>query len=258
MFKNKKYALIALCAASCLSLPARADYVENFDELPLNAPYNSSNLPTASGDPLLPLTTASGGLSVTYTDTAATPTTSPPPNSDPYGFLVRSNLEPNSVSDPTPRFNFVSLTGNLFIDFGIDPMKISLSAPENAIQFNFGLRFPSDSDDGPGDTAAIAPPTSLILDAYLNGVLVGTGLYATAIPTDHEFEEGFASFGGVTFDEIDIVSTDYDYALYNGHGPASAPVSIAIDNVEIPEPGSWALLAAGLPGLAVLRRKSAR
>ncbi len=248
-----KYLPLAVLAVSLSQArPAWADYVENFDELSNNAPYSSPLIatnprgaaPTASQ--AVPLVTTNGGLTVTYTDpgTNGVLTTSPLPYTDPYGYVVRSNQELDPLANNTVRFNFASFSGNMLLDFGNDPLKITLSAAETGIQFNFGLRFPSSAAFG--GSADIAPSTSLILNAYLNGVLVGTSLYDTTIQAGHEFEEGVASFSGVSFNEIDIVSTNYNYLLYNGHGPSSAPVSVAIDNVEIAEPASWAMMMAGL------------
>ena len=269
----------APAALGCLALlaaaaPAHANYYESFDSLPLNAPYAPNSAPpTSSAGPAVPLVTSQDGLTVDYVDPATVLTTSPPPNNDPYGWVVRSNLEPDPVAG-TPRFNFANMSGNIFIDFGNDPLQIQLSKSETSIALDFALRFPASCAFGGVSCYPQSTPTSLIADFYsggVNGTLVGTQTITGIIPNGYEFPDGVLNYSGAAFDTVALTTSNFNYALLSCsptnlaagtcQGSHLAPVAFAVDNVSIatgvPEPATLPLLAAGLLGLAALRRRRA-
>jgi len=284
-FTSKFFALgsTALVAALVVAAPARAQYVENFDALSFDSPYTSTTTPCygqnldyhqTCGTGAQTLTSSSGGITLTYSDATPLAMTTSPVAGDPYGWVVRSNLEPDAVT-LDPRFNFTNMSGNVFIDFGNDPLNIAvLATPDGLaatdINFNFGLRFPSSCAFGGTACYPQATATSLILTAYNGSNVVGTETIQGVIPSGSEFEEGFIDFSGPAFTSISITTTSYNYGLNScsttdlANGTCAvthvAPVAIAIDNVDVtvPEPTTYALIGVGVLGLAFTRQMRRR
>jgi len=96
----------------------------------------------------------------------------------------------------------------------------SLTITFNAVETGFAASFA---------TADLGAPSALMLTAFRSGVAVGT---STATGTPFLFDEGVIGFGAASFDRI---------VLADSGAPA-----FAIGNIQVAEPASALLLAAGL------------
>ncbi len=144
---------------------------------------------------------------------------------DPGAFVVLDNLGEFTAA----------LGGNyLFRPEGPAPLTIAFSQSLGALSLAFASNF--------------AP--AVTLQAYFGATLVGSVSTAGAAPPGFFFPEGTLTLAGLTFDNVRV----------------SAATEFAIDNVVvrtaavIPEPGTVALVGAGvaaLGGLAARRRRAA-
>ncbi|MFL6464090.1 MAG: PEP-CTERM sorting domain-containing protein [Bryobacteraceae bacterium] len=138
---------------------------------------------------------------------------------------------------------FQSLSGNVLIQGLIPcglstesgPLPISFSSDLTGISFNFGTA---------GGTG------TLTLTAFANATSVGTATFTSTLPSGRFNGEGIASFSG-TFNRLTLTSSNL-LALDN--------INASTSTAAVPEPASFATIAAGIGLLAafVRRKRQAR
>jgi hypothetical protein len=102
---------------------------------------------------------------------------------------------------------------------------VTLSAPTQEVQFSYALgQFLA-----AGDTLTLTTNTG------------GTMTFTPSLVGSDLFPQGYANYVGASFTSFTLTSVD----------------AITIGNVGVPEPASLALLAAGLGGLGITRRRRA-
>lgn len=128
-------------------------------------------------------------------------------------------------------------TGNMLYDPG--PIPVS----NIALDITFSSNLTSISMDFATDGAGL-----FVLTAFEGGVAVGSVAATGTIPTGFQYPQGSITFGGLTFDSIELTAPDTPH--------------FAIDNLDAvvaaPEPASLVLLGTGLAGLLALAARKKR
>lgn len=168
------------------------------------------------------------GTSTTFTNTVDGLSATFSSSADPGGFVVYPTI-------------FETLTGNVLGDPGpafMDNINLAVNFSQNlsAIELNFA-------------TADFITASPFTLTAYENSVLVGSATSTGQFLPGFAFPEGEIAFAGGTFNQVVLSSTSPDFAVDN----------INVISATTPEPGTFALLAAGLflSGISVVRRRKA-
>jgi hypothetical protein len=187
---------------------ARADAVFNFNSDPVGPDFYGASTPFSNTD---------NGLTATFSSPAFA-----------GGFAVA--LVP---------FFAPPFTGNMLYDPGRVPVSnIALDIAFSSNLTSISMDFATDAEGtGPFD-----------LTAFLKGVAVGSVSATGTVPVGFQNPQGSISFGGVTFDSIELTAPNTPH--------------FAIDNLDAvvatPEPNSFVLIGTGLLGLAVLAARKKR
>jgi hypothetical protein len=178
----------------------------------------------ASGGTIFNFDADSLGTSTTFTDTVNGLSATFSSSADPGGFVVYQSmfetLTGNVLGDPGPAFQD---NLNLLINFSQDL---------GAITLDFA-------------TSDFVTPSPLTITAYENSTQVGAATSTGQFLAGFTFPEGEITFQGGPFNQIVVSSTATDFAVDN------------INVIAAPEPGTFALLGAGLilSGIALKRRR---
>lgn len=158
------------------------------------------------------------GRSTTFTDTSNGISATFSSSADAGGFVIY------------PSF-FETLTGNVLGDpgpAGKDNLSLNIDFSQNLsfITLNFA-------------TSDLVTPSPFTLTAYENGSAVGSTTFPGQFLPGFAFPEGEIAFAGPAFNRVVLSSTALDFA---------------VDNIQVaaaPEPGTLALLGAGLIGIGI-------
>lgn len=167
-----------------------------------------------------PFTLTTGGVSATFAG---------PADVDPGAFGISSNFpSPTGFQYRLMQGDFLTL-GSAFGASG-SALTITFSAPVTAFSVNFAI-----------DDPAAASTFSIATSAG------GAASSGGALAAGFRYPEGTLAFGGSAFTSVTFQSNAIDFQIDN----------LQVTTAPVPEPASLLLLGAGLPVLALIRRRTA-